>query len=292
MRGKGQLRQAISQVVRCFQDSPSPVLRRAQIAEILARNRKRWRLAEATTVQGFIDFMLEETKLQAVAFSFPSRKMVRYTWGEVPSYELMLSLQPAGYFTHYTAMHLHELTEQIPRTVYLNCEQSPKPKAAAALTQGRIDLAFRSAQRVSMNRARHGDLHVCLLSGMHTGGLGVMDIEGPQGERLRATNLERTLIDITVRPAYAGGVFEVLKAFEAARARVSINRLSATLKRLAYTYPYHQAIGFYLERAGGYRQSQIDLLRRFDIEFGFYLTHRMRETDYCQSWRLFIPKGF
>ena len=62
---------------------------------------------------------------------------------------------------------------------------------------------------------------------------------------LRFTNLERTLIDATVRPVYAGGVFEVRKAYELAKEKVSVNRLAALLQKLDYTYPYHQAIGFY-----------------------------------------------
>lgn len=33
-------------------------------------------------------------------------------------------------------------------------------------------------------------------------------------KKIRVTDLERTLIDIAVRPAYSGGVFEVLEAFK------------------------------------------------------------------------------
>jgi predicted transcriptional regulator of viral defense system len=103
--------------------------------------------------------------------------------------------------------------------------------------------------------------------------------------------LERTLIDITVRPVYAGGVFEVAKAFELAKDKLSVNALTAMLKKLKYTYPYHQAIGFYLERAG-YKSSLTDLLRKIPMKFDFYLTHQKGETDFVKDWRLHIPKGF
>src|SRR5882672_4945604 len=46
---------------------------------------------------------------------------------------------------------------------------------------------------------------IVLLSGKHTGRLGVTKTLGPQGEQLELTDLERTLIDIAVRPTYAGG---------------------------------------------------------------------------------------
>jgi hypothetical protein len=61
---------------------------------------------------------------------------------------------------------------------------------------------------------------------------------------------------------------------------------------LAFTYPYHQAIGFYLEHSGAYRESQIELLRQFPMEFDFYLTHAMREKKYVKKWRLYVPDGF
>ncbi len=98
---------------------------------------------------------------------------------------------------------------------------------------------------------------------------------------LRFTNLERTLIDATVRPVYAGGVFEVRKAYELAKEKVSVNRLAALLQKLDYIYPYHQAIGFYLERAG-YKVGLVSLLRRFPMEFDFYLAHDMGQTEYVQ----------
>ena len=103
------------------------------------------------------------------------------------------------------------------------------------------------------------------------------------------TNVERTLIDITVRPVYSGGVSEVLKAFTLAREHISVNRLAAMLKKLAFIYPYHQVVGFYLERAG-YRSSSLDLFRSMPREFDFYLEHNLKEKTYVKEWRLFIPK--
>jgi predicted transcriptional regulator of viral defense system len=98
-------------------------------------------------------------------------------------------------------------------------------------------------------------------------------------------------MDATVRPVYSGGVAVVAKAFEEGRDRASVNKMAAYLRRLDYTYPYHQAVGFYLDRAG-YAESQVALIRRFPRRLDFYLTHGMRATDYDEKWRLFIPKGF
>ena len=134
-----------------------------------------------------------------------------------------------------------------------------------------------------------------MVNGMYTNQLGVVNdqvsYDGETKISVRLTNIERTLIDITVRPIYAGGVFEVQKAFMLAKEQVSVNTLVAMLQKLKYVYPYHQAIGFYLERAG-YKPNLLELLRRFPMDYDFYLAHEMGETEYIKDWRLYIPKGF
>lgn len=278
-------------IINHFEGLPINIFKRSHIEKILSENKEPWRLSDSTTVYSFIDFMLNQTKLELVKFQFPHRNVIRYTWGEMPTYELVMSLERNSYFSHYTAVYLHELTEQIPKTIYLNFEQPPKPHRKKDLDQARINVAFKRPVRVSKNIASYKDQKTCILNGMHTGQLGVIEIEGPGGAQIRVTNIERTLIDITVRPVYSGGVFEVLKAYKLAKGNVSVNRLAAMLKKLDYIYPYHQAVGFYLERSGVYNESSIRLLRKFDMDYDFYLTHQMKDTSYSKEWRLYFPKG-
>jgi hypothetical protein len=193
-------------------------------------------------------------------------------------------------------MKAHGLTEQIPKTIYLNDEQRLESWLSGRLSQKSIDAAFRRPVRVSGNVAETKDFRVCIINGKNTGKLGVieMDVNSDKDKSMgswRLTNIERTLIDITVRPIYAGGVTEVLKAFELAKEKVSVNRLAAMLHKLRYIYPFHQAIGFYLERAG-YKPSLLEIFQSLPQEFDFYLAHDMRTTDYVENWRLFIPQGF
>jgi predicted transcriptional regulator of viral defense system len=105
------------------------------------------------------------------------------------------------------------------------------------------------------------------------------------------TRLERTLIDIAVRPDYAGGIYQVREAYRAARDRVSINTLIATLRKLDYVYPYHQAIGFYMARTG-YDVSRTNRLLKLGMSVDFYLTYGIKDREYDAKWRLFFPKGF
>ncbi len=286
-----RLKIAKKDIQKYFESLPNTVLTRAQIDKILLEKRSYWRASASTTVQYFIDFLLKETKLKKIQFEFPSRTMDRYIWGDASIYEIVLSIKPNTYFTHYTAMYLHELTEQIPKKIYVNFEQDAKRRIDKGLSQQRIKSAFMRPWRTSQNIASYNSYKICLLNGMYTGKLGVTETVGPDGSKVYVTNVERTLIDIVVRPVYSGGIFEVLKAYRLAQGKVSINKLTAMLERLNYIYPYYQVIGFYLEKAQVYKESQINLMQKFDMNYDFYLTHQMKNMDYSKKWRLYFPEG-
>lgn len=279
-------------IVKLFEGHSTHLFKRSGIETILHKNRDFWRLTQSMTVNQFLEFLQEKTKLKAIKISFPTRTETRYLWGEdVSIYEIALSLRPESYLTHYTAMFIHGLTEQIPKTIYLNFEQPLKTRPETSLEQKNIDWAFKQKPRTSQNIASYEDHRFCVLNGMHTGRLGIVDTEDDFGKKIAVTGMERTLIDIAVRPFYAGGVFEVLKAYRAAAGKVSVNKLAAMLKKLNYVYPYHQIIGFYLERAGTYKNTAINLLAKPGIDYNFYLTYQMKDADYSPKWRLFFPKG-
>lgn len=276
-----------------FEQSSLKVYSQAQLAKILSEHRTYWRLAGRTTAGDFITFLEKQGHLRANTFRAESygREITRYSWGDVSTYELAQSLNARGYLSHSTAVALHGLTDLIPKTLYLNVEQSPKPASSSPLTQHGIDLAFSRKQRQSNMTYGHKDWSVTIINGKNTANLGVEEITGPSGEQLRVTNLERTLIDIVVRPTYAGGIFQVLDAYRAAKDRLSTNRLIATLKKLDYVYPYHQAIGFLMERAT-YGETRCAMLRELGLKFDFYLSHDMKQPEYSKKWRLYFPKGF
>jgi len=295
--GQSRIQIARFDIIRYFDERPSHVLHHTELSRILNEQRAHWRLTIDTSTATFIHFLTELGKLSAFEFPFPLpyKKKKVYAWGDVPFYEIVLGISPKCYFSHYSAVKIHGLTEQTPKTFYVNEEQRLESWLAGKLTQTTINAAFQRPVRVTSRVAETSDYRVLFLNGKNTANLGVVEEEfhGASGDRMgrvRVTNLERTLIDITVRPVYSGGVSEVLKAFKLARDQISVNRLAAMLKKLAYIYPYHQAIGFYLERAG-YRSSSLDLFRSMPREFDFYLEHAQKEKDYIEEWNLFVPKG-
>ena len=233
---------------------------------------------------------MKRTALRLVKFDSMQGSTTRYTWGEANAYELALSLNRGAYLSHGTAVYLHGLSEQIFKKIYVNHEQNPKMATKESLSQKDIDAAFARPARTSNNIFRVPDFEIVSINGKYTGRLEVESTRGPNDSKLEVTKLERTLIDITVRPLYAGGVVQVLEAFKKSQANMSINILLATLKRLDYAYPYHQCIGFYMERAG-YEKSRIEYVKAMPMRFDFYLTNEMAKPSYDAKWRLFYPGG-
>lgn len=249
-------------------------------------------LPAAIKVKELVSFLEKYGVISSNQVVMPDGKKVRrFRTERATAYELALSLKKHSYLSHYSAVLLHRLTDNIPKTIYTNTELHRGGKTTSGqLMQERIDNAFSGDMRQSNQVARYDDIEIYLLNSKNVGRIGVKDFD-LNGVKLRVTDIERTLIDITVRPNYSGGVYEVLHAYEAAKDQVSVNRLMATLKKLDYTYPYHQAIGFYMEQAG-YSESVLKLVEKMDIEYDFYLTYKMKDPEYSERWKLYYPGGF
>lgn len=286
-----KLKIATGRIIDYFDELQQRVFRTSDLNSILTRQRYEWKLARNTTTHKFIDFLLENAFLKRVPLTSEHYPTIeRYVWREASPLSIALSLKRPSYLSHATAVFAHALTDQIPQTIYVNHEQSIKPNSAGPLTQQSLDRAFAHPQRRSNYIFHEGSSQFVILSGKNTGELGVISLPGHPSGSLRVTGIERTLIDIAVRPDYAGGVYQILQAYKSAREQMSVNVLMAQLKKLAYVYPFHQAIGFYMQKAG-YEQARWERLRTLPMEFDFYLAHDIRDKDYDSSWRIFFPKG-
>ena len=285
------LKLVLPKITVFFNNHDKWIFRKREISQILTEMHKDWNIPDTMAIQEFTSFLEDNSKFEKIELRFPKRKEVLYSWGEVDIYHIAMKLKPKAYLSHFAAMSLHNLTDQIPKTIYLNSEQQAKPAVAGDLEQSRIDNAFKAKPRVSNRVANFGDYRICLLNGKHTSNLGVVDGVLSTNFSVRITNIERTLIDIAVRPFYAGGVFEVLEAYRRAYDKFNVADLVEMLKRLSYVYPYRQAIGFYMEKAGYYSEQDLKLLTEPEFAYDFYLTHQIRNPEYSERWRLYFPKG-
>jgi len=285
---------AQKEIVAFFDALPRRVFTLSEIAGVLSQKEREWRLPVNTTVDKFLRFLLQATPMRMVFLEpvgeISFRTVTLYVWAKASPYAVASALAPRVYLSHGTAVFLHGLTDQLPHTICVSREKSQQNNKTDSLEQAAIDDAFRKPERLSNAIFSYGNSQFVLLQGKNTGRLEVGAIDWNQ-ERLPVTKLERTLIDIAMRPAYSGGVYQVLEAYRRAQPEVSTGTLLATLKKLDYAYPYHQAIGFYMQRAG-YSPQQYERFRNLGLNYDFYLAHDLRDLAYDPEWRLHYPKGF
>lgn len=247
-----------------------------------------WNFKKSIKAHHIIELLLDQKKLQVHVFSNETTKRTIYTWYTDDLFTIISGLKSSGYFSFYTALHLHQLTLQIPKTIYLNFEHAKPLNEEPFITQEQIDEAFSKPQRKSNNSFFFNDRRIILTNSRYTKRLGVLK-EETADRFFYYTDLERTLIDIVTRPVYSGGVFEVLEAYRLAKGKIDLKRLLSYLDEMEFVYPYKQSIGFYLERAG--YESKDQTLFKSAMNFDFYLTYNMTNLEYSRKWKLYFPKG-
>lgn len=273
-------------IERHFRRIKADIFWRSDLAKILDANRANWGAPSLTTPK-MADVLVDVKLLKRSQFTSPKyRPIVRYIRGSPSPYRLALSLRRESFLCHQTALVLHGL-DSPSDTIYANREQSEKPEPSG-LTQAGIKLAFKNQQRLSNYRFQCDGHQYLLISGKNTGSAGVVRMSIHSGEQVDCTDLERTLIDIVVRPAYAGGLTKVVAVYQAAFRKVDLDHLVELLCKLDYVYPYAQSIGFLLQRAGR-PEGDLKQLEELRSEYEFFLDYGMKVPLFDEKWRLHYP---
>src|ERR1700679_747337 len=186
--------------------------------EVFGQFREEWKIPINKQPSQFIAFLQKKGALHTTIFSNTKNQIkVVYSWKTNDDYTIMSGIKKGVYYSHYTAMYMHQLTLQVPKTFYLNYEHSPdkqsSEKSKLELVQDVIDKVFATAQRKTTMSYTFNDRTIIILNGKNTGRLGVVKYL-TKDISYEYTDLERTIIDISIRPVYAGGVFEVLEAYK------------------------------------------------------------------------------
>lgn len=154
----------------------------------------------------------------------------------VHEFEIAVALVSPAAISHWTALHYHGLTNQVPRDVFvLTTTQASIPrtrKSAATSPKGGYDVGDTTYRFIQVQPRR--------FFGTEQAWVG--------DTRVAITTIERSLLDGLARPHYCGDIFEVIDAFHAALlARLDIDRIvqyaskldAAIAKRLGWVLEHH-----------------------------------------------------
>lgn len=280
-------------IIDFFNNSDTWAFTEFRLYEIIEKQRFEWGIPHGKGVKYIIDYLKKRKLLFTNLLNDKTNKQREiYSWKTQEDFTVISGLKTESFFSYYSALYLHGLTQQIPKTFYLNAEHSSNSYGHSDepdITQEAIDRVFANEQRKSSISYSLNEKKIIITNGKRTEKLGVINNYNDQ-QHFHYTDIERTLIDCAVRPVYAGGVFEVLEAFKLGMEQLNVVKMAAYLDKIDYIYPYHQVIGFYLENAG-YDKDSLKLFDR-EKEFNFYLTYNIRDKTFSDRWKLFYPKGF
>ena len=290
----------LNEAARVLEDEGPLVLNRTDLKRLIAEHFEKMQLPDEIGADELVKALVTKgflLKEKLLPLSRPKsneeseyRTIEKYVQKKASVVDVALSIRPNSYISHASAAQHHGLVPaKSGDRIYVNKEQSTKPDFNSALTQESIDRAFANAPRTSNLVYGLKKAEIVLLGGKNTGNHGVIIAAGNLGRRVPVTSIERTLVDMTVRPIYSGGVSGVLAAFAKAGHTASIPRIIEALKALRYTYPYHQAVGFYLQRVG-VPSAKLAPLRKFEISCNFYLANQMSTKRLDPTWRVYYPE--
>jgi hypothetical protein len=197
----------IVQLTQYFENRTNDTFSLSDLTSIFTEHSDAWNLPQNMTPQTFVRMLLHRMKLREVRLRSPNySSLLRYTWGSNPSpLSVAISIKEDAFFSHASAMWIHGLAKD-HKNIFINKEQSEKSRNSGPLTQEAIHRAFQSQQRRSKMIYKSQGVTITILNGKHTGRIDVGRATSPSGQEVDVTSIERTLIDITVRPGYSGGL--------------------------------------------------------------------------------------
>ncbi|EFK33145.1 MULTISPECIES: hypothetical protein [Chryseobacterium group] len=193
--------------------------------------------------------------------------------------DLVYAYNKYTHFSHHSALIMHQISTIENNAIYLSEEIDSISSPKNTLTQGNIDLAFSKPQRVTKNIKQFRDKTFYFLKNQSSTTMETF-ING-----VKVSNLEKTLIDCTVRPLYSGGTKNILNAFAMVKQLIDADKLHHHYKKLSFVYPYHQAIGFYLDNAG-YKEEFYSKFLAMNSDYDFYLDYQLTSPQYNPKWRI------
>lgn len=286
------LSKALSEIRTWFDDQESSFWSETRLREVFNTHRESWSLAKRTEYNQFRTFLYDNRVLHREEIKFPSKSEVVIYKGNPTTFEKISSVTNSSYLSHITALFIHELTEQIPRHLYVTTPQKASSKNIK-LTQDQILESSSKAFKRSLNSIVYEEMLATALFGIKIDGVRQKMNHTFFGS-VYVSSLEKTLIDIAVRPEYSGGIDEVLNAYREAAGKFQPNDLARLLRKHKFLYPYHQTVGYYMEKSQAYKKMDLRIMSQPGITHKFMLVKGLSKEDcvYNERWKLYVPRGF
>jgi hypothetical protein len=273
-----------------FASEPQQTFTEGELDQLYYDRRSSWNINRHMQVGYFYDVIEENKLLKKTEITINERKTRLWISPKATAYDIAGAIQDELVFSHGSAAFLHGLLDTPTKDIYLTERKNPDRLAREnTLTQEAIDGAMQKPQRVSQNLIKYKSNKIHIITSKLPYSLPAETII--KNERhFTVTSIEQTLIDIIVRPAYCQNSQTILKIYEQAKDKADPAKMIAAYKKMQYIYPYHQVMGFYMQKAG-YDTKDYQPLTMMPKEFDFYVDYQLNDPKYDSQWRVYYPAG-
>lgn len=171
-------------------------------------------------------------------------------------------IEPLPYYvSHYSALEIHEMTTQPIYTVYISTPNRKRPKEILGATYWFIYMQPKDMW-------------------------GIEDVWVTPSQKVKVSDLERTIIDCLDRPDLCGGISEIAKGLWTKRSSIDYQKLVRYVNRLNRK-SVAKRLGFLLETYGlGDKEPLLNLKKMISTSYAL-LDPTLEDTGrYISSWRL------
>lgn len=170
---------------------------------------------------------------------------------------------PLYYISHYSAMDLHNMLTQPLIKIYIT---SPKQERKKRRTIVNVPFEFIYQKREKI--------------------WGVQEMWITNTEKVRVSELEKTILDCLSKPKYSGGILEVAKGIGIQREKINFNRLLDYIKRFNSNV-VAKRMGYILEALQIGDENIINELKRY-INTKYYILDPIlaKSDSFKNDWKL------
>src|SRR5690554_2103870 len=173
MAKKTRFKSAQKNILSTFKETGKKAFSDQFISDIFDNKRDEWRLPIRMNAEKFKQELINEADFSIHELKFPDGEKRVFSLENASIYDLASALHDKAYLSHYSAISMLNLTEQIPKKIYVTIEQSKKNLNSynTLLKQESIDQAFRKPQRISFNETEINGYTLTVLKGKNTNNL-------------------------------------------------------------------------------------------------------------------------
>ena len=255
----------------------------SDIAALLSKVKEDGLVSRSMTASKFYDRLVDIGLLSFSVF-IDGAYLTRYSFHkDIPDETLLLSLKKRAFLSMSSSLNYQGLSSYRDDFVFISQEQSPKEDYNhSKLTQEAIDNAFSKDYRRTKKVGKYNNKHIVFLEPKNTKEFGVIEING-----IKVSSVSRALVEMVVNVQYFRNTKELISVFKKIKSNIDIDEVFDIVEKFDFIYPYHQSIGYILEKIG-FKREKLYKFKECVSKLNFYTDKKQDNYKYIAYWKMYV----